>query len=260
MPYPFLKFGDRLPAVAVAQKLLNSRVPTALRIDGKFDGRTKEAVRKFQNQHRLPQDGVIGEKTWKTLSQRTKNLRIIDCVDIFDTDDSLVEPPAIRYAGGKPIVVGGMSNGVEDVVNEIIKVGGKGGVFMLRFHGHGQPGKAGIAIGKSKYKSYNLLESSNGKYLFPLLTKLSKIFGPCGCIQLMHCDVGRKDIGRNLLKNISGVVGVPVTAGIYTQYGGGHWTFKFEGPTRTAFPSGLNFKSWSQTRLDFEKMSVGFTK
>ena len=41
---------------------------------------------------------------------------------------------------------------------------------------------------------------------------------------------------------------VPVTAGLRTQYGGGSSTFRFEGPTLTAFPGGGDLKSWARSR------------
>lgn len=54
MSYVYLKYGDRLPSVAVAQKLLNSRAGTSLRPDGVYEKKTKAAVKLFQHQRGLP--------------------------------------------------------------------------------------------------------------------------------------------------------------------------------------------------------------
>lgn len=61
--------GDRGPAVEDIQRRLlalgYSLGPTG--VDGVFLGETTEAVREFQREYELDEDGVIGESTWSTL-------------------------------------------------------------------------------------------------------------------------------------------------------------------------------------------------
>ena len=96
----------------------------------------------------------------------------------------------------------------------------------------------------------------NWAYLQPIIRRLSTIFGPYGCIQFMHCETGGGPQGQTMLQNIANTVGVPATGGVRTQYGGGSMTFRFEGPTYTAFPNGRNLATWSASRPDFIGMSV----
>ncbi len=82
--FVWLRQGDVLPAVAVAQLLLN-RQGESLSVDGNYGPRTPAAVRKFQRDHRpLSVDGVIGRNTWPRLVGQ-ESLQIIDCVDVFDS-------------------------------------------------------------------------------------------------------------------------------------------------------------------------------
>ncbi|MGE4075548.1 MAG: hypothetical protein AB7F22_08335, partial [Reyranella sp.] len=71
---------------------------------------------------------------------------------------------------------------------------------------------------------------------------------PFGSVQLLGCDVGGGR-GSQLVARLATTWGVPVTAGLHTQFGGGNRTFRFEGPTVTGFPSG-DLKSWSQQMED----------
>ena len=71
----------------------------------------------------------------------------------------------------------------------------------------------------------------------------------------MHCSTGRGPNGRRLLQQIADGVGVPVTAALTDQLGGGVNTFKFEGPTFTAFPGGANLRSWCDSRPNFSEFT-----
>ncbi|HEX2297829.1 MAG TPA: peptidoglycan-binding protein [Pseudonocardiaceae bacterium] len=64
--FPVLRRGDRNAAVRVAQYLLGDR-GVAVTVDGIFGPRTEAAVKTFQTQHGLQQDGVVGELTWSRL-------------------------------------------------------------------------------------------------------------------------------------------------------------------------------------------------
>jgi len=255
MNYPFLKIGDKLPAVGVLQKLLN-RTGAALQVDGDFGSRTQAAVQHFQRNRHLSPDGKVGQNTWPRLVAGV-SLPIIDCIDVWDPDLYQLERRDIIRVGGNPIVIGGMCNGVEHAVQQIVSAARN--IFLLRFHGHGAPGTASIATGRGELDP-NMVERSdialsNLATIRPIIRRLSTIFGPYGCVQFMHCKTGRGPNGRSMLNQISLDIGVPVSAGIWDQLGGGLTTFAFEGPTYTAVPGGSSLGGWCRARPDF----AGFT-
>lgn len=258
MSYALLSYGNRIPAVGVLQKLLNARAGSSLTADGIFGTQTKNAVKTFQRPRGLSVDGVVGRNTWPRLAQQTNNLRIIDCIDVFDPNLHSMEYRDIIRVGGQPIVIGGMSNGVEQAVSDILRSAQNGTTFLLRFHGHGAPGVAGVSDGHGDVAGEHgsSLHMGNWTYLEPIVRRLRPIFGPYGCIQFMHCETGQGRTGRTFLQNIANTTGVPATAGIRIQQGGGLATFRFEGPTHTAFPLGQNLRSWSSSRPEFVGMSV----
>ncbi len=250
MSYPLLRQGDKLPAVGVLQKLLN-RSGERLDPDGDFGSRTRAAVVRFQAARRLGADGVVGEQTWPRISANA-NLPIVDCIDVFDPSLARLEERDIRRTGGNPIVIGGMSNGVEQAVNDIIR--SSSNVFLLRFHGHGGPGTASVSSGHGELDPGMIhradITLSNLATIRPIIARLRSVFGPYGCVQFMHCETGRGPDGRRVLKAIADELRVPVTAGINTQFGGGTKTFRFEGPTYTALPSGT-LAQWCRALPNF---------
>jgi hypothetical protein len=254
MAYAFMRTGDNYPAVGVLQKLLK-RAGATIDADGDFGPKTKAAVWTFQNQRRMGADGVVGQLTWPRVSANT-NLPIVDCVDVFDPSLAELEVNDIRRAGGNPIIIGGMSNGIEQMVNSIVRQSKD--VFLLRFHGHGGPGVAAISSGNAALDPRGAhratLTLQNLATMRPVIRRLRGIFGPYGCVQFMHCSTGRGPQGKNLLKALADDMDVPVTAAIYDQLGGGVTTFRYEGPTYTALPGGT-IKEWCRSRPDFP----GFT-
>lgn len=67
-----LEPGDDGKAVQRLQLLLRSALvpPLKLAVDGDFGKRTEEAVRRFQRQSALDDDGVVGPQTWTALGQK----------------------------------------------------------------------------------------------------------------------------------------------------------------------------------------------
>ncbi len=253
MNYVQLRRGDCLPAVGVLQKLLN-RTGFRLVPDGNFGPRTESAVKEFQRLYRLRPDGIVGEKTWPRLAP--KDLPIVDCIDVFDPSLDQMENKDISAAGGNPVVIGGMCNGVEEAVHQIVSVARK--IFLLRFHGHGAPGVAGLGFGQGEtgWGEHANIGNRNFNELEPVLTRLRPIFGPYGNIQFMHCSTGQGQNGRLLLHRIADALGVPVTGALQTQYGGGQYTFQYEGPTFTAVPEGATLEAWCQSIPDFPGLSL----
>ena len=255
MSYIYLQQGDKIPAVGVLQKLLN-RTGEHLSVDGIFGPNTKTAVKRFQQARLLKVDGIVGKITWPRVSANA-NLPIIDCIDVFDPSLFNMERRDILRVGGLPILIGGMSNGVEQAVSDIVRTAGNN-VFLLRFHGHGASGIAGISDGHGLNDGIDhrsSIDTANIGTLLPILRRLTPIFGPYGNIQFMHCSTGRGVSGQNLLKQIAAGIGVPTTAAVRDQLGGGIHTFMFEGPTNSAFPGGSTLRSWCNSLPNF----FGFT-
>jgi uncharacterized protein (TIGR02594 family) len=67
-----LKLGSSGPAVRRLQMLLDSRLipPAHLQEDGVFGLNTETAVKRFQTQHALIADGVVGPITWTALRMK----------------------------------------------------------------------------------------------------------------------------------------------------------------------------------------------
>ena len=251
MNYIYLKKDNKIPAVGVLQKLLN-RTGENLAIDGILGNKSKAAIKDFQRKRQLSVDGIVGKNTWPRLVSN-ETLQIIDCIDVFDPSLYRLERLDIQKVGGMPILIGGMSNGIEQAVSDIIRAVGNN-VFLLRFHGHGTSGIAGISDGHGLGDGFDhrsSIDISNVAALMHILRRLATIFGPNGNIQFMHCSTGRGANGQNLLKQIADGIGVPVTAAIRDQLGGGTSTFKFEGATFTAIPGGATLRNWCNSRPDF---------
>jgi hypothetical protein len=243
--------GSVAPVVTTLQILLRRHRPQAkIKADGHFGPRTKGAVVAFQEHHHLSPDGVVGRATW-TKGMSVSNLQTIDVVD--GTDPSLValEAADITAAGGIPILVFGMSGGVDFVMNQIAaRAGGSNTVGLLRFHGHGNRGLQNVTGGDlNGVPHLAAISSDNFGQIAGSLQRISHIFAKFGCVELLGCSVGGGAKGTLLVQKLAGIWDVPVTAGIFDQLGGKANTFRFEGPTITAFPGGGDLRAWS-TRVE----------
>jgi peptidoglycan hydrolase-like protein with peptidoglycan-binding domain len=244
-----LRYGTILPVVSTTQILLRRHQPHAeIQTDGHYGPKTTAAVQKFQKHHGLSADGIVGRFTWGKLGD-VSGLQTIDVVD--GTDPSLIELEAtdIRNAGGDPIVLHGMSNGVAVAMNMIAtRAKGAGTVALLRFHGHGGPGGQNVSAGDSADGAAHMaaIDVTNLPFILPALMSIRHVFAPFGSVQMHGCQVGGGKKGPVLLQSLANIWGVPVSAGINDQLGGGRNTFIFEGPVLHGFPSGGDLKSWSK--------------
>jgi len=252
--FVWLRRGDVLPSVAVAQLLLR-RAGHSIAADGIFGPRTQAAVRAFQRPRGLKPDGVIGIKTWPRLRAETR-LPILDCIDVFDFTNFARKVMPLTMIGADPILIGGMSNGIEQAVSEIRQRAG-GDLFLLRFWGHGAPGLAGVSTGHGKLGDHRSILRP-GDPSRKALAKLKGIFGHWGCIEFMHCSTAKGPKGREFLTMVAQAAEVPATAAIRTQYSDGtlRLTMRFEGPTRTFCPGGQSLKAWAGSRRAFPGMTV----
>ena len=249
--FPGLRSGDVFPAVGVLQRLL-VRAGHDIPIDGEFGSGTVRALKAFQEEHGLPDSGRVDLWTWQRLCAG-EHLPILDVVDVCDPSLYNLEVKDLRWSGADPIQLGGMSNGVEQAI-DLIRSRAPAGLFLLRFHGHGAPGGAAISAGDWSISGGYELDVINTwalEYMAVLLQRLRGLFGPYGCIQFMHCRTGRGTKGAQLMRMVAQATGVPATAAIDTQYGGGNSTWFYEGPTRTRLPGAASIGSWSRTRPPF---------
>jgi hypothetical protein len=139
-----------------------------------------------------------------------------------------------------------MSNGVAVMVSEVARrVPGAGRLALLRIHSHGAPGSMNVSAGEEAQDEHmTSLDISTLYYTGPQLAALAPLFARFGCMELMGCNVGAGERGRQLLDRVARYVGVPVSAGVQTQYSGAG-IFRFEGPVRTGYPYGGTLRGWS---------------
>jgi hypothetical protein len=237
--------------VAALQILLNRSLTRGctIDVDGIYGRNTRQAVLDYQRRNWCGRDGTAGPETWGALLLRSP-LRVIDAVDITDPSLASGEAADLRGAGGNPMITGGMSNGVEDVINRIrSRAGGNRSILLLRFHGHGTSGIMGVADGEGHVVVLrSAISLDNLPTLTPVLRRLRPLFVEFGSVELHGCQVARLRDGRTLVRRLAAIWGVPVSAGVQTQYGGGgiRRTLRFEGPVFTAFPGGGNVRSWAR--------------
>lgn len=67
-----LKIGSEGRAVILLQRALN-KIGYSLKVDGKFGSKTQNAVKKFQANHHLAKDGIVGSCTLAALDKEAKS-------------------------------------------------------------------------------------------------------------------------------------------------------------------------------------------
>ncbi len=244
--YIYLNRGSQLPAVAIAQKLLNAH-GARLHIDGIFGRDMREAVVDWQTQRHLPPHGEIDQVTWQSLSSGFY-LPIFDCLDVVDPYLRESSAADIARAAGDYVTVQEGRNGVVGAVNAILGCAPVN-LFMLRFHGHGAPGWIGISVGRLRQgiEWTSVINYHNVVNMLPVLSRLRARMGPYTCVQFMGCSTGRGPNGHQLLDQLARNWGVPVSGALGGQYAGGFRTFRYETRTYTAMPHGMAIEAWADT-------------
>ncbi|WP_426957167.1 DUF4347 domain-containing protein [Muricoccus radiodurans] len=259
MGFVFFTVGDALPSVTTGQILLRRHRPgAAITADGRFGPRTKAATSAYQKAHPpLGGDGIIGPNTWNNMMQ-ISGFQTVDLVD--GTDPSLVtlEARDITQAGGTPIIVYGQSNGLQYAMQQIAARARPGKLALLRIHGHGNKGMQNVTGGEI-YGAPHMASISLERFeeSVPALMLIRDRFTGFGAVQLLGCEVGGGAQGKALVRRLAQTWGVPVTAGVNTQFGGGNRTFRFEGPTVSGFPNMMDLAAWSaRVQADFGNVSM----
>jgi hypothetical protein len=232
--------GDRLPVVATLQKLVGAGC------DGVFGPKTRAKVIEYQKKHALAPDGVVGRLTWMSLMQ-VSGLVTVDVIDVTDGYSQNVEGADVTKAGSTPILLQGMSNGVGVMVDLVkARVGGGGNLALLRIHAHGRAGKMNVSGMGSDPADMASIADTNLNFTAGEMRRLDGVFARFGSIQLLGCSVGAGAQGQAMLKGVAEATGVPATGGIKLQYAGGNKTWRYEGPTRTAFPWPTTLSGWAK--------------
>ena len=243
-----LRRGNRIPTVAVVQAFLNDKreAENLIAVDGIFGPETQRAVQEFQQNQRLKKTGTVENELWSRLVG--KRWQVIDHVDRTDYDSEkhqILDHEDLEPFGQTILEQFGMTLGGPGVVRRVAGSARHGKVALLRFHGHGAPGKMVVASGRRSAPGSSF-SSQNTPRFDRALQSLRPIFAGFGSIELHGCRVGRGRAGRILLTRMANATGVPVTAGRNSQFGGGTSTFHFEGPTRTIAPGSQSLKQWAR--------------
>jgi hypothetical protein len=273
----FLERGDKLPTVAAMQSLLNARIGNSLRVDGDYGPITEMAVKNFQQMTGCSgPSGKVDNLTWFRLN-RSANLTVVDTVDICDPgmmeglenvrnfNKNIMATDSMSSA----VVLGCMSNAVEDIVKQITTQNSAKSIVLLRFDGHGNVAVQGVGIGHGvddiipnapdklskeqdlvsllAHKYSSISGGKKGlKYVKEFIKRLKPLFSSYGSIEFHGCQIAKEAEGRRFLHEISDITGVPVTASVVEQFK--VKMHRFFGPYVTACPGGKDLGRWAASR------------
>ena len=249
--------SKELSARVVALQILLNRdraIAPKLVTDGSFGTKTGKAVDLFrdkvmhQSGPRLTADPAL----WRFLLDRAK-LQIVDAVDV--TDPSLlaeIVPSISNWTD--PIVLGGMSNGIAQLVAGVrARARGEKSLLMLRLHGHGAPGLIAISHGSRRISpgidpiaAQSILNLAVLPVLLPLLQQLGPLFCNFGFVELHSCRVAEGGSGVGFVRKLADALGVPVRAGLSKQSTAN--AFNLTGQTFTGCPGGQELIDWALSR------------
>lgn len=98
--YPIIRSGSTGSYVKKAQEYLN-KCGASLNVDGAFGNLTLAAVKKFQKEHNLDVDGIVGPKTWAALDtavNKTENTGNSYKVKVEIDNLNIRKGPGVNYA------------------------------------------------------------------------------------------------------------------------------------------------------------------
>jgi len=146
------------------------------------------------------------------------NVNVIDAGDpgLYERWKKFSKTP-----GNVDIVVGGMCNGVVQVMGMITRQAPLGQVDCLTFFGHGASGAQMVAGGKSRAGLSELsalsMQLFRDKRAADSLSLITPYFSPSGEVLLMGCNVAAGQDGKDLLTKLSSIWQVPVSAADWFQ-------------------------------------------
>ena len=261
-------FGEQSPRVTLLQVLLNSHSCVGadrkrLTVDGIYGRNTRAAV---SSASRLM---GVGDQTGKAATPpliktllEDVDLMVITSVDLGDA--ALQDDVKVFISNlDDPIVLGGMCNGLLEMVRQVQGRAQAGRVATLRLDGHGNLGRwltisvgdiadlKGRAYEEIAAEEMSYISSTNFDKVKTVIEPLGRIFAPYGFAEHLGCTLGAKPLTRAMLRKLADLWGVPIRVGIQTQPIGSPLTI--HGPAFTAFPKGHTLLSWSK---QFQKLDL----
>lgn len=163
---------------------------------------------------------------------------VIDVIDMEDATLGGNRQQWLSYLGASSsrIEMYGMSNGVGQMVTDIIRALGPSSLDRLRIWGHGWSGGQIVSAGGSAnaaVQHWAGLTVQNLVAMRPTLLRLSPYFSSHAHVELRGCSVGQGASGERLLEGLASIWGVPVQAGTVVQSTG-----RWAGTVVQATPSG----------------------
>lgn len=185
---------------------------------------------------------------------------------VIDVADGVTDALAIIDAckPDKTIRVGGLCNGVAQVMSDVTRVAPLHGITDLIFKSHGAAGMQGLGVGTGadvpdpgaimSILSTRYLASAANRKVVSLITPY---FNPKGRVALYGCHTGDDDAGIAFVKDLATIWKVPVIASTWYNLKNSATLF---GSTIEAYPDGtLKIQKWSDKARMREMLGdVGF--
>jgi hypothetical protein len=254
-----LRYLEHSPRISLLQILLKDE--HNIRIDGIFGPKTLAALKGFQRSRGQVPDGNVRPDTWNELLRGTR-LAVVSSVDMGDPALSS-DVKALKASGDEPIELGGMCNGLGQLISAVnARAVGKS-IVALRLDGHGNLGRwLTVSVGdvvdmsKKDYREtakeyYSYIDPKHFSTVASLLHQLTPRFAPFGFAEHHGCSLGKRPETRRMLAKLADLWRVPVSVGITLQDVGA--VTYFNGPVFTAFPLGMSLRQWSH---QFQNISV----
>jgi hypothetical protein len=262
-----VKFGERSVRVVALQVLLNRSpvIQPKLVTDGAFGKLTKSAIDTFRSKVMIQSgpDGVADPAMWRFLLDRA-SLQVVDAIDVTDpTLLDFVVPEVSKW--NDPIVIGGMSNGVAQLLTEVrARARGAKSLLMLRLHGHGSPGLIALSHGSRKVSpgidpivAQSIITTALIPALTPLLKQLTPLMHNLGFLEFHSCRVAFGPSGANFVRQLANTLQVPVRAASGPSDQPFKSVFTLVGPTFNGIPGGMNLEEWGTSRAEGVRAFTG---
>jgi len=251
-------FGEKSVRVVALQVLLNrsSAVQPKLTTDGAYGKLTQAAVDAFRSRVMM-QSGPANEADpalWRFLLERAK-LQVIDSIDVTDpTLLDFVVPEVSKW--NDPIVIGGMSNGVAQLVTEVrARARGEKSLLMLRLHGHGSPGLIALSHGSRRvspgidpFLAQSIIATQLLPALTPLLRQITPLMHDLGFLEFHSCRVAEGPAGQSFVTKLADIMQCPVRAALSKQPE--NMVFTLVGQTFNGIPGNLTLANWGMSRKE----------
>ncbi len=208
-----LKIGSNGPEVTQLQHLLIEKTIPRPNIQGLgvFGPTTDVAVRTFQRQKGLVDDGIVGPRTWAALGVVSGKQLI---VNVQDRHNRLVNGFFTLLGNDKVHDVTSVNDMIETVLRAAKQSQGKSTdmrvIYQLHIYGHGNSGLQQVGGGQ-QLNVHNLSKYSS------MLMKLTPYFRQDAIAFFRGCKVGEGPMGTQFLQKMSQIWGVPVQGGTIYQ-------------------------------------------